>query len=411
MSIRLIVLFITIVHINVIFAKDCKELNLQTILELAQSQTPEAKVALLQNKVAESTLAKAAQLSNPELSLEHEIGDDFGEKTYETKATIKFNWELGGKRGLRKELAKSENEISLTRSKSNLETKAMDLALTYLKLVQLKKLEEKTSEAIGTFKGIIKKYKNRPVRSPEEDVSLNTLELAENDFVMKLSKMAGERKKNEQHIRLDLSDVCELNNSSLFHAPIIYKQKDINRISNSESPSQLKIAFADTDNAQKNFELEKAKRIPDLKLGPIVGTRFQGKNKFYTFGISLTTDLPFFHTNGASMNEAEAQLKVSHIKLENSKKQAQTERDEWQSRFERNLETLSNSISLESVEKKHQKSDALFARGVLSIPLVIEAHRQMVEYFTSYFDSEYEATEAYLNLHYFNGTLFKKPIF
>lgn len=411
MSIRLILLFITIGQTNISFAKDCKELSLQSILDLAQSQTPEAKVALLQNKVAEATLAKAAQLSNPELDVEHEVGDEFGEKTYDTKASLLFNWELGGKRGLRKDLAKSTNEVALTQSKSDLETKAIDLTLTYLKLIQLKKLEEKTDEAINAFKGIIKKYRSRPVRSPEEDVSLNTLELAENDFAMKLARLGGERKKNEQHIRLNLSEVCELSSSSLSYTPINYRQKDVNRISNLEFPSQLKIALAENINIQKNFELERARRIPDLKLGPIIGSRFQGQDKFYIFGISLSTDLPIFNANGASINEAEAQLKVSHIKLENSKKQAEFELEEWKSRFERNLETLSRSIPLETAEKKHKKSAALFARGVLAIPIVIESHRQIVEYFNSYFESEYEATEAYLNLHYFNGTLFKNPIF
>lgn len=411
MSIRLLLLFIIIGYTDASFGKDCKEISLQSIIDLAQSQTPEAKVALLQNKVAETVLQKAAQLSNPELNLDHEVGDEFGEKTYETTATIKFNWELGGKRMLRKDLARSESEVALIQSKGDLETKAIELVLTYLKLVQLKELEEKTAEAINAFKKIIQKYKNRPIRSPEEDVSLNTLELAENDFIMKLSRIAGEKKKNEQHIKLNLAGICEFDDSSLTYSKINYRQKDINSISDIELPTHLKIALAEHNKTQKNVEFERAKRIPDLKLGPIFGTRFQGKDQYYTLGVSLTTDLPFFNVNGASINEAEAQLKVSQIKLENSKEQSKSELEEWKARFDRNLQTLSRSISLDEVEKKHQKSEALFAHGVLSIPIVIESHRQIVEYFNSYFESEYEATEAYLNLHYFNGTLFKTPIF
>ena len=411
MSLRLLLLFITMSNFNIVFAKDCKEMNLQTIIELAQSQTPEAKVALLQDKVAETTLEKAIQKSNPEFDLEHEVGDEFGEKIYATKASLKFNWELGGKRALRKDLAKSQTDVALTQSRSDLETKAIDLVLTYLKFTQLKQLEEKTEEAINAFKGIIRRYKNRPVRSPEEDVSLNTLELAENDFAMKLSRLAGERKKNEQHIKLNLGDVCELSNYSQTYVPINFKQKDISSNSSLEFPTQLKIALAENTSAQKNLELERSRRLPDLKLGPIIGSHFQGQDKFYTFGISLSTELPFFNMNGASINEAEALVKVSSIKLENSEKQARAELEEWRSRFERNLNTLSVSIKLEDAEKRHSKSESLFARGVLAIPVVIESHRQFVEYFDSYFQSEYDATEAYLNLHFFNGTLFKNPLF
>ena len=64
----------------------------------------------------------------------------------------------------------------------------------------------------------------------------------------------------------------------------------------------------------------------------------------------------------------------------------------------------------EKLEKKHRKIESLFKRGIISTSLVIESHRQLIEFFNTRFEFENGATEALWNIYKLNGEIENKKL-
>ena len=62
-----------------------------------------------------------------------------------------------------------------------------------------------------------------------------------------------------------------------------------------------------------------------------------------------------------------------------------------------------NMPSLRELEKKHNKVEKLFSRGVVSIPMTIESHRQQVDFLKSRFKIENEILSTYGELIMIDG--------
>ena len=73
------------------------------------------------------------------------------------------------------------------------------------------------------------------------------------------------------------------------------------------------------------------------------------------------------------------------------------------SKIRRSIETLSKMPSLSELEKKHNKVEKLFSRGVVSIPMTIESHRQQIDFLISRFQIENEILNTYGQLILING--------
>ena len=59
--------------------------------------------------------------------------------------------------------------------------------------------------------------------------------------------------------------------------------------------------------------------------------------------------------------------------------------------------------SLIELEKKHNEVEKLFSRGVVSIPMIIESHRQQIDFLKSRFQIENEILSTYGKVILING--------
>ena len=61
--------------------------------------------------------------------------------------------------------------------------------------------------------------------------------------------------------------------------------------------------------------------------------------------------------------------------------------------------------NLKELENKHLKVEKLFSRGVVSIPMTIESHRQQVEFIKSKFDTENDVLNTYGKILLIDGNI------
>lgn len=60
---------------------------------------------------------------------------------------------------------------------------------------------------------------------------------------------------------------------------------------------------------------------------------------------------------------------------------------------------------LKNIENKHLKSEKLFSRGLVSIQMSIESHRQQIEYLESLFETENDILVSLGELSVIDGDL------
>ncbi|MCT4641213.1 MAG: hypothetical protein N4A33_02880 [Bacteriovoracaceae bacterium] len=339
---------------------------------------------------ASSVIDVAKQRPNPELDFEYLKGDEFGLDTNTFTLSAKHVVEFGSKRGKRVEKAKSykrlkKAEIDLALFNSNLHA-----IIGYQRVAQLNVTVEAVSEAIETFDKIVRKLSSRKRLNPEERVSLSTLRLASNDYKAQLNDLENEK-------TLLLGKLKFLSNCESIKPT--YKYLDYQKIKltnqSNEQSGLLKLEDFKVELAKSEVDVQKSLGYSDISIGPTFEYQGQGNDEFLSAGIAVSFAIPIFQTNDGGKIKAIKSLAAQKSVSLNQKSMLKVKRENLVSKFNRSLKTLSRMPKLKDLEKKHKKVDRLFARGVVSIPMTIESHRQQIDFIRSKFETENDVLSTY----------------
>ena len=174
--------------------------------------------------------------------------------------------------------------------------------------------------------------------------------------------------------------------------------------------SEIKLSEAELKNASAELELAQSESWPDLKIGPTIQSQTEGPFTYWTYGFNLTLPLPLFQINGGGRAVARASLMRAEQSLELKKRELSLEQKILLTQYQKSIKALKESVSFAEIERKHKIVERQFARGVISSSLVIEAHRQMVDFTKSQNEQEITALESLLRLRALEGSLFEGEI-
>jgi hypothetical protein len=87
-----------------------------------------------------------------------------------------------------------------------------------------------------------------------------------------------------------------------------------------------------------------------------------------------------------------------------------SEREEQKFRYEQALLSLSEIKSKEKIGAGHANLEKYFNAGLISAPLVIETHRQMIELIESTNDQELVAVDSLWRIYILDGTFLNQKI-
>lgn len=378
------------------------------VLSLIRSNHPQLSLNTSTKKMLEKNISVAKQRPNPEMDLEANSGDTSEGNKITASIALRHVVELGNKREVRVNLAQKEYQAKV----AGIEVGNEDIVIeTVLNLYRLRQISESIplyEEALQAFNKILKTKRKRNALSPEEEVEKETLELATNDYRLKLSQLMSEKINLNRHISLFANIDCEIplealpskvnfsENFSLQEAVIKY--------------SKLLAAKKEIEFAQASSEYEKSIAYPDLRIGPTYEYEANKVNKNHTIGIALTMDLPILNRNSAGKSVAAKRILVAQKNYKNIEEESKYDLEAWISKYNRyklSLKTITNRTDL---EKKHQKIEKLFSRGIISTSLVIESHRQLLEFTSTRYEFELGAVEALWNIYKLKGEINNKNI-
>jgi cobalt-zinc-cadmium efflux system outer membrane protein len=377
----------------------CKINSIKSFYTQIKSNGPILEEINKRKKSVNSGIEVAKQRPNPILDLGYLKGDQFGVSTNSISMSAKHIIEFGSKRD--KRVVKAQKLIALTNQQLDLKLYELNMesTISFQRLAQLAITIHTVKEAIHTFDKIVRKLSSRARLNPEETVSLSTLTLATIDYKAKLNDLENESGLiNGKISYLSGCDSIQPKYFELKYSKLkIPKRKEVMGLLKLE---QLKVDFATSD-----FDVEKSLGYSNISIGPVVEYQNQGRDEFISAGVSVSFALPLFQTNNGNKLRSANNLAVQKISSKNIKNLLIIKRRKLIEKYNRSLDTLNQMPSLADIEKQHIKTDKLFSRGVVSISMTIESHRQLIDFLNSKFDTENDLLSTYGNITLIDGDL------
>lgn len=357
--------------------KNIKEFNKKVL-----AGNPVAQRAYLEIGAANALIDEAKQRPNPQAMFE--AVENNGVEESGARVKLMHTIELGGKRQARIKRSRAQAALLGTQADLDREKSEIDSLLVYQRAAQLEVLIGAMKEARGTFSKVIKKLSSAKRLNPEEKVSLSTLRLAYNDYAARLNDL-----KNEEELlagQASFMSSCSLKSFS-------YSEPNFKELKNKALSLNLKkgpgaLAAKDIELAQGEVDVANSLGNTNLKIGPILGYDWRNGNQAFAAGIGITFDAQVFHRNQGGRELAAKNLLSKKKRSRNQITSLKIRLENQERIYQHSLGFYNSMPNLKSIHAYHQEVEGLFERGVVGIPMIIEAHRQYVDYIESRFETE-----------------------
>jgi cobalt-zinc-cadmium efflux system outer membrane protein len=401
------VLILSLINYQIIAAEDktCNEIKTSDdLLKCAIKVHPDVVKAELALKQGSQLDAIARQRINPEIDSKVLMGKSSGETNTSTEINLSQTIELGGKRSARIKKAGAEKEILQNELLKAKEEVYLTTSIALHRLIQASSELDQLEDAILIYTKILNVYKNRPALNPEQTVSLNLFQFAAAETELRKTSLTSEIKTLKRQVNYATAGALK-NNIKVISSipnnwPTISDSKMFSGSSFKKANSELKLA-------KFEVEIAKSNAWPDLKIGPSV--EFQrGSSSETQFGINLAIPLPLFNSNEANKAYASEGYLLAEKNLKTTEDVIDLERKIFVDKYNDAVEAISKARRINDFEKKHKNVEKLFMRGLVSSALVIETHRQFLDFFKSLHEQEIVALESLIKISAIDGTLIKE---
>lgn len=376
------------------------------ILSLIKKNHPRFILNDAQNAALRESVGAAGQILNPELDVESSKGDSIDGDVYTTSVSLKHTFELGGKRSSRVDVAKSNVKIASSISRHDKQYTLVQIILKLHRLRQVYELIPLYEESLGAFNKILRAINKRRSLSPEQQVERETLGLATNDYKLKIAQLNFEKTNLSNNLTYYMGTKCIIPRNALPYN--VNLDESFGQVAEDKGYAKLNIARGMLELAKAQLELEKSNSFPDLQIGPTYEHEKVNISQTNSFGLALTMDLPIFSLNGGAKAQAAKEVLKASINVRNAKSKTKLDYQSWVSKYNQYKTSLKAIAGRDELERKHQKIESLFRRGIISTSLVIESHRQLIDFSNTRFEFEEGITEALWNIYKINGTIDNK---
>lgn len=330
-------------------------------------------------------------LKRPEFSFGYEIDKSEG-KNNELTAELIFDINEYFKHEALKKFKKSELEINKLEVKKEQIERAESAIKSLFQIAQSQFFLDKIENLLSTLKSSESIYANRPIRSREDQIIINSLSLLKNNLFLKKNRLISEVIREQQNLKRLEFDSCSINYLKFIQMidklSIEFTQKDTLRTAVALK-HQLEASYY-------SFDLEKRRLFNNLKIGPTVSREKDIVESQYRIGIIVSFDVPSFENSNHDL--VEQSKKIAEIKNSRALKDANSEIESLIVSFNEYSKTLRQLPTLESLESNLNSAKKSFGSGVISPLAYLEAYRSYVDFLEVSEDMRKNVFENYLKL-------------
>lgn len=377
------------------------------VVDCIVQASPSVRSGVLGVEQSKEGVGAAGMIPNPQFQAQYGMGKQLGDELMQTQLVLVQPIEWGGKRSSRvasAEAAHSAASADFAGQKMDARTQAI---LSLYRFNQLDTERATLEEAIKTYRTLASQYRKRPRLTPEQEIALGVFELAQSDYEIRLLTLDEEERALERFFAVSGGYTLEQIRKVYPEQPKVWPEAPAQSSQAAGSP-ELQRALADRELAEADLRIARAGAWPTLGFGPLVQFQSEGPIQGTLFGFQLNIDVPVFNLNGPGRAAARKGLERSEFQLETFRRSEALERQVWAKTYQDSRRLLSKMASPKTLERKHKQVESLFLRGVVPSGLVIEAHRQRVDFERSRHERTLRALEALWRVYRIDGVAFEK---
>lgn len=400
---KMIFLILTFLSASAYAGSECEKLGAPNdVLKCIVSNHAAIQVGKAQVNEVSLGVDVASQRPNPEFEFE---GTDQVGTGFTSEVSLLHTFELGGKRSARMRVAERERDLS----KADLLSRQEQLTVqTVSNLYRLRQIDHELSiveEIVSTFRKITKQYSRAGRLNPEDKMSKSVFSMALEENKLKRNSLVNEKQGILASIESGLGHKLTLGKNLL---PKV--KRDWPDISLGElSGSQIMKAKTELELSNATYNLEKSESWPNLSIGPKIEIENSGETET-RYGLALSMPLPLYQANGGGRAKSLAGVQRNQIKLRYTKTRLERQKQYLHEVYKRVSQGITKTLSNKQISLKHKDLHKMINRGVVSAPIVIELHRQIMDYYEKLHEQELEGVQALWQIAALEGRALKEEL-
>lgn len=362
---------------------------------------PDLEVSKLKTTEGEALVAQASQWQNPSLEARSIRGSRVGQNVSSTEVSLAVPLSQLWTRGSRQDIGNAQRQIAQIEASEILINVKKSLIQDLYRLRQIEDELQIFNESLRAFETISKQFRGRRVRGPEQEVTLNLVELATSDYGLKINRLLTEKSQILSKFKALWGAELKISKEILPRVkeswPEISTQIDVSQ------SFQVRKIQAEATRAQAEKSLVNRESWPAVSAGPSIERTADGGDEVTSYGFNISMDLPLLSFNQGSRNLAATRAQQATLLSDYAVRRAKLDKEILLQKYRSAIEALRRSSNWEEIRQKHKKIDGLFKQGLVGGGTVIEAHRQIAEFTESQHQHELSAIESFLELKTLSG--------
>ena len=372
-------------------AETCNVQNIEGIVTLLKQSPQEKQYKDVNDRLLELRYEQEIRRSKPEFS----AGVNFDKnnlKNKEITAELLFNIDDYRNYSIRKKISSAERSLKTTEFQKNYNERLSVIVVSLFKISQNQFLFEKIDELLSTIASSDSIYRNRPIRSRDDEIILSSLSLLKSNLILKKSRIQDQIFENQLIVKNWESLDCTLDYkqySKLINGLETIKQDESFLISIKEL--QLRVELVNN-----STQLEARRYFNNFKIGPNISKESSNEVDEYRIGVSLSFDIPTFNnSNDAYILQAQ---ELANLEKKRTKKTAELDKEIIEIRFKKYSDSLKNLPTSEKLESDIRKIKKSFDAGVVSPLVYLESYRSYIDFLEVSEEVRLNVLENYLKL-------------
>lgn len=316
-----------------------------------------------------------------------------------------MNFQLSDKVGKRQQINQRDFEISGIQLDLEKEAIIKDVFKNLMRLKQINDELEQYKYSLGVFTNIIERYRARKYLSPDQEIESNIAKIAHDNFEMKVKIIEKEQQYLILHAKEATRFSCNFSNVDVGNLDLVFPPADEFMSTDTQFNTALKAHEKVIQKKQAELNLENAKAVPDLRIGPMAQSYTNSTNSFITGGVAFVLPLPFLDRNVGGRQIAAVEISQASEKRRIHQEFLKENFEHKHQHYKKFQKVLESKEDIEKLRGKFSNAIQLFHQGKVSINLVIEIQRQILEIKSVYHQAEMEALNELLDIYDLTGQL------
>lgn len=372
-------------------ANTCNIQNIEGIVSLLKQSPQEKHYRDVTASLLELKHEQEIRRSRPEFSGGINLDKD-NTGNNEITAELLFNIDDYRNYNTRKKISLADKGLKSFEFQKTYNERLNQVVISLFKISQNQFFLEKIEGLINTILSSDSIYRNRPIRSREDEIILSSLGLLKNNLILKKAKLQDEMFEDNLIVKNWDPIGCIVDYKTFTS---IIRELDFQPKSSSELLSMKVLQFK-TEVELNSAELETRRYFNNLKIGPSISRDTNNDVVEYRLGIQLEFDFPAF--DSSNFEYIQQAKNLSSLENRREERIVEFEKNLFQERFKKYSESLVNLPSIEKLENDIKNIKKSFDSGVISPLVYLDSYRSFIDFLEVSEEVRLNVLQNYLKL-------------